>query len=665
MPGAPRGVGLESERGVRVRPLAPSETLSREGMPNGRIGESIAVPPGSSAVVDPNGLEMALARVGLLSPELRSAIRANGGEDDVATGRGSSTPPLPVVGFPSALESSAASGKTGEGERPPSEPTCSTCLSRSGSLCDYPGATGFVVEARPDAKRKADRIPRISLRVHATGPAPGWCPLRPKTKAVDEGGRLVGTTRTAGGARARAEADRIRTVTDPETLARLAARPPAFAPTPDEPPSTGPSVGLLWATANAPASREELERLGDIAERYQRSIEEPRAPRVGEPRPLPTWPEKTGAGVALLTRERAPIESLGSGDGWESLRGDALAVLRRLPDASVDVHCSDPPYSSGTRREGQKGVRKSMTRLTDQADWFGSDSLTVAGFLALMRDVGLEYARTLKPGGHALVFIDWRMGGWLSEAIEEGGREARSSVDGVEPCPHCTLPVPPGEKFCASCGLDLENHYAEPIPNVPWSPKWSPEKITETRSKLGIPASEIASNLMPSMVAAPRLLDKIAGPPPEDGPSSARWPWRVAAALESADLRHVGMLVWDKVYMGMGTCFRNRHEIILHFTRGVGRAPSRRDVGTVLVHAPIRDANRAHPTVKPVPLLVELLSVVSRPGDLVVDIFGGVGSTGVAGISLGANVLVADSNYDYARIAARRLSAAEHRLKAT
>jgi len=185
-----------------------------------------------------------------------------------------------------------------------------------------------------------------------------------------------------------------------------------------------------------------------------------------------------------------------------------------LPSASVSVVLTDPPYSSGTRKEGQKGIRKSMTRAHGDADWFDCDSLTTSGFVWLMRECARQWRRILVPGGHAFVFIDWRM------------------------LPH------------------------------------------------------------------------------------------MAAAVESADLRHAGVLVWDKTYFGMGSCFRNQHEMILHFTRGVGRAPKRRDVPNVLAFPPVRGG--IHPTEKPVALLRRLLSVVASPGDLVCDPFAGSGATAAA-----------------------------------
>jgi DNA modification methylase len=228
-------------------------------------------------------------------------------------------------------------------------------------------------------------------------------------------------------------------------------------------------------------------------------------------------------------------------DGVTLFHGDALEVMREIPESSIDCVLTDPPFSSGTRQEGSKGIRKSMVRSMEDDDWYGTDCLTTHGFLWLMRQCALRWKRLLTRGGLILVFIDWRM------------------------MPH------------------------------------------------------------------------------------------LAAAMESADLRHKGMIVWNKTYFGMGDCFRNQHELILHFTYGRARKAQRSDVANVLSCPPVR--NGIHPNEKPVPLLRELLSVVCPPGGRVLDPFMGVGSTGVAAALSGMSFTGIDNDPGYVAEAQRRLLA--------
>lgn len=218
--------------------------------------------------------------------------------------------------------------------------------------------------------------------------------------------------------------------------------------------------------------------------------------------------------------------------------GDALDVMESLPEDSVDVVLTDPPYSSGTRREASRTLRaKSMVR--SEREWFGTDSLTSNGFTWLMRAMALEAHRLLISGGHLFSFIDWRMYPFLSGAIE------------------------------------------------------------------------------------------------------------------SADLRPMSLIVWDKGQFGMGAHFRNQHELVAHFAKGDPGEAHRHDVGNVIREPADRLA--PHPTSKPVPLLARLLSVVTPPGSTVLDPFAGSGSTLKAAKSIGSRAIGIEREERYCEVAATRL----------
>lgn len=228
--------------------------------------------------------------------------------------------------------------------------------------------------------------------------------------------------------------------------------------------------------------------------------------------------------------------------GQRLILGGCLEVLPMLDAGSVDAVVTDPPYSSGTRREASKGVRKSMNRETAGDDWFASDCLTTTGFVWLMRSLAVLSKRTMSRGAHFLSFIDWRMYPQLS------------------------------------------------------------------------------------------------------------------AAVESADLRQVGMVVWDKKHFGMGTYFRNQHELILHFTYGKSRPMARRDLGNVL--SVKREGTDVHPTEKPVELLSMLVSAVTHEGETVLDPFMGSGTTLVAAEGLGRRGIGIELSPEYFDVACRRVEEA-------
>lgn len=114
-----------------------------------------------------------------------------------------------------------------------------------------------------------------------------------------------------------------------------------------------------------------------------------------------------------------------------------------------------------------------------------------------------------------------------------------------------------------------------------------------------------------------------------------QWP-NLLGAVESLNLRVNNMIVWDKLVMGLGNGFRNRHELILHASRGVP-IPCDRSIPNVLRHRRDRDVD--HQTPKPIPLLEDILRVVSWRGDLIVDPFVGAGATLVAANRLGRRAI--------------------------
>ncbi len=100
--------------------------------------------------------------------------------------------------------------------------------------------------------------------------------------------------------------------------------------------------------------------------------------------------------------------------------GDCLEIMAAMEPASIGAVLTDPPYSSGGRRENARSIRKSMLRGERYSDetWIHGDAMSTSGFIWLMRQCGVQWRRILIPGGHALAFIDWRMAANLAAALE-------------------------------------------------------------------------------------------------------------------------------------------------------------------------------------------------------------------------------------------------------
>lgn len=104
------------------------------------------------------------------------------------------------------------------------------------------------------------------------------------------------------------------------------------------------------------------------------------------------------------------------------------------------------------------------------------------------------------------------------------------------------------------------------------------------------------------------------------------------------------LCVWNKTNGGMGTFYRSKHELVFVWkvkrgphvnSFGLGETGRYRtnvwDYAGVNTFGANRDADLAmHPTVKPVALIGDAIRDCSRRGDVVLDMFGGSGSTLIA-----------------------------------
>jgi site-specific DNA-methyltransferase (adenine-specific) len=100
--------------------------------------------------------------------------------------------------------------------------------------------------------------------------------------------------------------------------------------------------------------------------------------------------------------------------------GDALTTIDALSD-SIELVITDPPYSSGARRDADRQVRGSMLRSMDDEDWFSHDAMTAWGFTWFARSSFTSIRQRLTIGAHVYVFIDWRQTPTVYGMLEASG----------------------------------------------------------------------------------------------------------------------------------------------------------------------------------------------------------------------------------------------------
>jgi hypothetical protein len=156
----------------------------------------------------------------------------------------------------------------------------------------------------------------------------------------------------------------------------------------------------------------------------------------------------------------------------------------------------------------------------------------------------------------------------------------------------------------------------------------------------------VSSNVADDKMVRPffrQLFLRIYNLLPPFGHAYVHCDWRSWATLwdgaRSANMSAKNLLVWDKQSGGLGNNYANTYELVGFFAKQPhgqtmksfevsGQRPVHRP--NILRYPRVRGADREHNAAKPVEMLQELVKNSSDPGQRVLDLFGGSGSTLIA-----------------------------------
>jgi site-specific DNA-methyltransferase (adenine-specific) len=342
----------------------------------------------------------------------------------------------------------------------------------------------------------------------------------------------------------------------------------------------------------------------------------------------------------------------------EIRHGDCLAVMREMPDASVDAVVTDPPY--GLAFMGKR---------------WDYDVPSV--------DIWAECLRVLKPGGHLLAFAGTRTQHRMAVRIEDAGFEIRDMIawvygsgfpksldvsKAIDKAAGAERTEIIGKSARHGGGIVGNGSSYEVSPEVPML--YAP--ATEAARQWAGWGTALKPALEPITVARKPLVGTVAANVLEHGTGALNVDGCQVAHAEECRMMAPSQANIDNPSEKHRQA--GRRESVLEL-KPAGRWPANlihdgsdevvgllNDAARFFYCAKASKADRGddnnHPTVKPTDLMRYLCRLVTPPGGIVLDPFAGSGSTGKAAALEGFRFIGIEREAEYVEIARARTAAA-------
>ena len=294
------------------------------------------------------------------------------------------------------------------------------------------------------------------------------------------------------------------------------------------------------------------------------------------------------------------------------LQGDCLELMRALPDRSVDLIATDPPY--------YKVKREAWDRQWD----------TPAAFLAWFELLAEQWQRILRPNGSLYVFAWPKMAARVEVLLEQrfnvlntitwgkdSGRHKRAAKEDL----HAYFPASERIIFAEHKGADI------PIRGY----------LAAERDRAGFTTSKVAEAYQRK--SGSRTVTGMA----------RHWFNAVQWELPTAE-----NYAWLRNLFGAGYLCREYEDLRRPFN--VSADVPYTDVWTYPTVSPHKVGK--HPCEKPLAMMEHIIRASTRPGAVVLDPFMGSGVTGEAAVRLGRDFIGMEAGAEYFAGACARIYAA-------
>ena len=309
---------------------------------------------------------------------------------------------------------------------------------------------------------------------------------------------------------------------------------------------------------------------------------------------------------------------------WGLIEADALRLLAKLPENSIDAIITDPPYGIGFHGEAWDGVGIYDAAREDTEPLSDGEAFT-----RWTRTWASECRRVLKPGGHLLAFGSPRTFHRLTSGVENAGLQIRDVLLWLY-----AQGMPKSRRLPGGLGTALKPAY-EPIllarkPLQGTTPRnlkaWGTGALNTDASRV--------NGYWPATVALAHA----------EGCAEMRCSTECPAGLLDAmrpELRP------SRLFYSAKASKREREA-------GCAELPLQSD--RLYSRPAVRLRRNIHPTVKPIELMRWLVALVTPPDGVVLDPFAGSASTGIAAVLEGRTFLGIERESKYIDIACARLT---------
>lgn len=363
-------------------------------------------------------------------------------------------------------------------------------------------------------------------------------------------------------------------------------------------------------------------------------------------------------------------------------QGDCLEVLKTIPDNSVDACVADPPYGLGEVKDFAGLLRDWL------ADGDGSNHVGKSGFMGSDWDATVpppvmwkELFRVLKPGAYALIFSGTRTQDLMGLSLRLAGFESRGSLCWVNGSGFPkSLDVGKQDEEWTGYKTQLKPAH-EPIlivrkpldgTTVENVRRWGTGAFNVDACRVEHNQSNGQKGRYPSDFLLTHAYDCEPG-----GVCSDSCPIRLLGEQSgecksggSAGTRNFETTMWqglgkktfgDDVPPSSGTaaryfwqCYPDAETPFIY--QGKATKRDRTCNGAVINH---------HPTVKPRELIKYLCKLIMPPSPnaVLIDPFGGSGTTALACEELGFNYILIEREVEYAYLINQRIAATTTRVQ--